>query len=233
MRGSSSAGMPAPVSRHRDDDGIGRPGRRASRRPAGRRVLDGVVEQVGEHLAQPVAIDVGDELRRGRGRRCGRRAPRRRPRTARRVCRIRSCRSVGSRRSAIVPVSASEMSISVLSIAIDAIGFLEAVGERFAQRRGIVGAQRCFGDAAQPRHRRAQVVGDVVERAAHAGEHRVDAIEHRVDQRRSARRARRRCSAPARARRCGRSAGSPRTVSASACTGCSADGSGRRRPRGR
>ena len=82
-------------------------------------------------------------------------------------------------RSAIVPVSASEMSIRASSIAMT----------RSDSSRQSASASRSVSasaptrsadsaDAAQPRHRRAQVVGDVVEGAAHAGDQRLDAIEH-------------------------------------------------------
>ena len=38
-----------------------------------------------------------------------------------------------------------------------------------------------LGDVAESRQRRAQIVRDVVERAAHAAEQRLDALEHDVD----------------------------------------------------
>ena len=149
------------------------PGRaRSSTWPPARRVLERVVEQVGEHLAQPVAIDVDDEL------------------GLRRWSRMRHAallgdvlveldrlpdrvgRSVGSRRSVIVPVSASEMSISVFSIATTRSDSSRQSASASRSIAGIVRRQRRLGDAAQPRHRRAQIVRDVVERAAHAGERR-------------------------------------------------------------
>ena len=140
--------------------------------PAGGRVLDGVVEQVGDHLPHAVAVDVdhdvvadgsiverdaavlGDVLVELDGLRD-------------QLGQVRRARGAAR----IVPVSASEMSISVLSIATHAVGLLEAVGERFAQRRRVVAdCSAVLGDAAQPGHRRPQIVRDVVERAAHAGD---------------------------------------------------------------
>ena len=64
----------------------------------------------------------------------------------------------------------------------DPIGFLQALGQAFAQRRGILRLQRGLGNPAQPGERRAQVVRHVVEGAAHARDHRVDAVEHRVEE---------------------------------------------------
>ena len=83
----------------------------------------------------------------------------------------------------MVPVSASEMSISVLSIAMHAVGFLQAVGERFSECRRVGRGECTLGRGPKPRHRRPEVVADVVEGAAHAGDDGVDAIEHRVDER--------------------------------------------------
>ena len=118
MRGSSSAGMPAPVSRHRHDDGVGRPGRRAFRRGRRRGVyLIALSSRLASTWRRRLRSTLDDELRCGRGLDARRRAPRPRPRTARRSAGSDRPDRVGSRRSAIVPVSASEMSISVLSIA--------------------------------------------------------------------------------------------------------------------
>ena len=116
MRGSSSAGMPGPVSRTR------RTARVASRADldvhaaAGRRVLHGVVDQVRRHLFEPGAIGGDHDV--------GRRA--RRQRHAFRVrdvaVEIHGARHDLRQRApargaaASSPLSASEMSISVLSI---------------------------------------------------------------------------------------------------------------------
>ena len=63
---------------------------------------------------------------------------------------------------------------------VDTVGFLHALGQRVTHALRIAGRERLLGDAAQAGQRCPQVVRDVVQGAAHAGDHAVDAIEHRV-----------------------------------------------------
>ena len=65
----------------------------------------------------------------------------------------------------------------------DPLGFLEARHQRLAMRLRIVGLQRPFGDTSQPRHRRPQIVRHVVEGVLHPLDQRGDPIEHLVEKR--------------------------------------------------
>ena len=109
---------------------------------------------------------------------CLRRRPRRRLTTSRDQRPASRSRSSARR---MVPVSASEMSISVSSIArIARIPRGRSTAPRAVPAAGSArSGERPLGQAAQPRHRRAQIVRDVVERAAHAVDQRADPIEHR------------------------------------------------------
>ena len=86
---------------------------------------------------------------------------------------VDECRRTASvsRHSGSVPVSASAMSISASSIASrDPIGLLDAIGQRVA---AFLGRGVPLEDVSRPgsaawRQRRPQIVGNVVERAAHA-----------------------------------------------------------------
>ncbi len=174
MRGSSSGGMPMPVSRTLR---IASPSSRCVAivdPPASRRVLHRVVEQVGDHLSHPVAIDVDPEL-------VGRLVFERDAFLLRDVLvQLDGLRDElgevdGLARSRIVPVSASEMSISVLSIASTRS---DSSRQSASASRSAAASPRDWSAVsampAQARHRRAQVVRDVVERAAHAGDERLD-----------------------------------------------------------
>ena len=64
-----------------------------------------------------------------------------------------------------------------------ALGFLEAIGQRLAGGGRLgAGLQGDLGHAAQAGQRRAQVVGDVVERLAHGADQGLVLIEQRVEQ---------------------------------------------------
>ena len=186
MRGSSSGGMPTPVSATVEHRLVAVPAARRSRR--GRRA--GVyLTALSSRLASTCRIRLRSTATTQRRRRVARLelrrpAPRRRPRRGRRVCRTSSASVDRLARSRIVPVSASEMSISVFSIADDAVGLLEAVGQRLAQRRADRRTRR--PSSAMPRRR---VIG--VRRSCATlssaprmpGDQRLDAVEHRVHQR--------------------------------------------------
>ena len=107
------------------------------------------------------------------GRRVGARAPRlsppRRRGTDRPRARRRRPARTGSRCSCIAPLSASEMSISVLSITSTRSDSSTQSASASRYRSTSGGArERHLRRAAQARQRRAQVVRHVVERAAHA-----------------------------------------------------------------
>ena len=65
---------------------------------------------------------------------------------------------------------------------VETVGVLDTFGESGPLARRIPGRQGLFGDAAQPRQRRAQIVRDIVERAPHARHDAIDPVEHRVDE---------------------------------------------------
>ena len=75
------------------------------------------------------------------------------------------------------------MSISVCEHDEHAVALLDAVGQRFAIAFDIRrSGQRHFRRPAEARQRRAQIVRDVVERAAHAGDQTLDPVQHRVEE---------------------------------------------------
>ena len=123
----------------------------------------------------------------------------------------------------MVPVSASEMSISVVSIDNTRSDSSRQSDRASRCLRRIVGGERGFRGDAQARHRRAQVVRHVIEGVAHAMDQRGDAREHRVEQACSTRRRHRRCRRPARDRRSGRCCRIRRTASRRSRSGFSVE----------
>ena len=90
--------------------------------------------------------------------------------------------SAGSSCSRIVPVSASEMSIRVLSIPATRSDSSRQAARPSRSVGGIVRLQCRLGDPAQAGERCAEVVRHVVERPAHAGHDGVDPLEHGVEE---------------------------------------------------
>ena len=189
MRGRSPGAMP--------DAGVGttmvtaRPSPLAlmSTAAAGVGVLHGVLDQVRQHLPQPRPVG---EHHRSAGTPASMSTPRPRPRRDR----ARSPRSPTAATRArspaaarIVPVSASEMSMSAVSVAPSRSASSSAAPAPSGDPPRVVGGQRRLGHVAEARQRRAQIVRDVVERAAHAVDRAPDCVQHLVDAARRARRA--------------------------------------------
>ena len=66
---------------------------------------------------------------------------------------------------------------------VEPLGFLDRVGERLLDLRGIFLLQRELRAGLQAGQRRAQIVRDVVERLAHGADQRLVALQHAVEER--------------------------------------------------
>ena len=73
------------------------------------------------------------------------------------------------------------MSISAVNVALTRPASSSACASASRARFGVAGDQRRFGDVAKARERRAEIVGDVVERGAHARDQFFDPFQHLVD----------------------------------------------------
>ena len=183
MRGSSSGGIPAPVSATVST--ASPPSSAGSHLdPApGRRVLDRVVQEVRHHLAHPVAVG-GDAHARARHRLSRRDALLlghvgvEAHGVAHDVGQLEALAAAAASRRPPPPRCPSACRASPPRAP-------PPRGSRPAPRadRARPGPARSagLGRRPQPHHRRAQVVGDVVQRAAHGRDQGLDAVEQRVD----------------------------------------------------
>ncbi len=173
--------MPGPSSSHSRTTKSPSSARAETHPPAPRRVLERVVDEVGEGLPQPRPVPGDGEARRRVEAECdppvlghvlveldglaeqlpGVESLARQGH--RPVLRLRDVHERGERRG-------------------DAVGLLQGRAGRAAEGLGVGGVARALQHRAQAREGRAQVVGDVVERPGEPGDQGLDAVEHLVEE---------------------------------------------------